>query len=173
MNLSRALVREPDVVDVAHYRRRVAHLAWIYPALFAMSATGLGILVSRGRFFVTLTQRSNVETLTIAFFLLFFSYLVALTAAGAWGGARVWTYRLRATISGQDAVNRRRLAALGEIGGGQAVALSHVVEREDRPGQTFALQIRDHLGSMGTLRIDGARLCHVEAHRGGTNNLLA
>jgi hypothetical protein len=46
---------------------------------------GIGLLVWKAQLFVTLTQRSNVETLTLAFFLVFFAYLGILSARGAVG----------------------------------------------------------------------------------------
>jgi hypothetical protein len=60
IDLGRALVREPDVSDARHYARRVLLLALIHPALFTLSLFGVVLVVWRGRFFVTLSQRSNV-----------------------------------------------------------------------------------------------------------------
>ena len=51
------------------YVRRVHRLALAYVCLFFASLVGIFLLVWWGQFFVTLTQRSNVETLTIAFFI--------------------------------------------------------------------------------------------------------
>ena len=50
-------IREPDVSDATHYRRRVNRLAFIYVALLLAAVVGFALLVWRGRFFVTLTQR--------------------------------------------------------------------------------------------------------------------
>jgi hypothetical protein len=117
MDFARSVVRAPDVGDAAAHRRRVTGLCLIHPSLFAAAATGFGLLVWRGRFFVTVAQRSNIETLTIAFFLFFFAYLVSLTARGAWGGLRVGWYRARARLSRDpDRVERAKAATLGAPG---------------------------------------------------------
>ena len=50
IDLSRAVLREPDVSDARHYRRRVLWLSLIYPGLFLGSLTGLVLLDWRGRF---------------------------------------------------------------------------------------------------------------------------
>jgi len=63
-------------------------LAAEYLALFICALTGIALLIWKAQLFVTLAQRSNVETLTIAFFLVFFAYLAALSAPGARGARR-------------------------------------------------------------------------------------
>src|SRR5689334_21408908 len=101
MDLARRLIREPDIVNPAQYRRRVRQLAAAYHSAFILALVGIGLLLYFGRFFVTLTQRSNVETLTIAFFLVFFAYVAHLTARGAWGG-RVKVAHLDAHRAGSN-----------------------------------------------------------------------
>jgi hypothetical protein len=173
IDLGRAAVREPDVSDARHFRRRVRWLAVTHPLLCASSLTGLVLLCWRGRFFVTLSQRSNVETLTIAFLLLFFAYLTALSLRGAVGGVRVCLFWVRASLARDaEALERKKLALLGERGPGPAAALNKIVERADRPGEPFELAVRDDLGSMGRLRVDGARVDHVDAFCDGSNSLL-
>ena len=173
MDFARALVRAPDVADAAHYRRRVTWLCIIFPTLFCLAAVGLVLVVWRGRLFVTLAQRSNVETLTIAFVLFFFAYILSLTAKGAFGGLRVALYHLRAWLARDaDAVERAKIAALGKPGDGPACAINRVIERADRPGEPLVLAVRDRFGSMGSMRIDGVRIDHVEAHRDGSNNIF-
>ena len=172
IDLDRA-IREPDVSDAAHYRRRVTRLAFVHPALFASAVIGLVLLLCRGRFFVTLSQRSNVETLTIAFFLLFFTYVALLSARGTWGGLRVLWYRAVGRIRGEDEAERRKIAALGAGQAHPACSLNLAIERSDRPGEPLEFAIRDRHGSLGKLRVDGVRVEHLESLRDGSNNLLA
>lgn len=164
LDLGRVLVREPDELNARAFRRRVTWLAAIHPMLFLVAVAGLTILIWHGRYFVTLSQRSNVETLTIAFFLMFFTYVAMLTGKGALGGLRVAWYRLHR--DGQ-------LRALGAVGAGPSAALNCIVERSDRPGEPFRLQICDRRGSMGALKVDGVRVLHTDAFLEGSNSLLA
>ena len=172
MDVARAVVRAPDVTDAHHYRRRVHLLCAIFPSLFILAGVGLTLVVWHGRLFVTLAQRSNVETLTIAFMLFFFAYVMTLTANGAVGALRVAYYHLLALAAGRDRIEWRKIAALGAPGTGPSVAINRVVERSDRPGQPLELSIRDRFGSMGKIRFDGVRVDHIEAHRDGSNNLF-
>jgi hypothetical protein len=174
MDAARRLIREPDVSDPRRYQRRVAELAAIYVAIFSLSVTGVALLLFHGRLFVTLSQRSNVETLTIAFFLLFFAYIASISARGAWGGLRIGAFRLAARFA-RDAsgVERRKIAALGSSIKRQAVAVNQIIERAGRPGEPFELRLADDDGCVGTIYVDGARVEHRSAHREGSNNLLA
>ena len=174
MDLARTLLREPDVTDARHYRRRVTQLAALYVAVFLLSLAGLVLLVGHGRLFVTLSQRSNVETLTIAFFILLFAYLALLSSRGAWGAVRVAAYRIQTRLA-RDAlvVERRKIAVLGERRKGPMVALNRTLERGDRPGEAFELTVADAAGPVGTLRVDGVRVQHLAAHRDGSNDLLS
>ena len=174
MDAGRRLIREPDVSDPGQYRRRVAELAAVYVAIFGLSATGIALLVLKGRLFVTLSQRSNVETLTIAFLLLFFGYIALITARGAWGGLRIGAFRLAARLAHDPTrVEQRKIAALGASEKHQAVAVNLLIERADHPGEPFELRVADDVGSVGRIRIDGARIEHRSGHRGGSNDLLA
>lgn len=174
MDAARRLIREPDVSDPRHYRRRVAELAAIYVAIFGLSVLGVVLLVLHGRLFVTLSQRSNVETLTIAFFLLFFGYIALLSARGAWGGLRVAAFRIAAHFA-RDAngVERRKIAALGDGSQRRAVAVNLLLERADRPGEPFEVRVADEAGCVGTIWIDGARIEHRAGHREGSSEMLA
>jgi len=171
--LAHAALRAPGISDPAHYHRRVTMLAIVHPALFASALAGIGLLVWHGELFVTLAQRSNVETLTIAFFLLFFGYFAVVTAPGAIGAARIVRFRIWQWIA-RDAerVAKRRQAALGRRGPGASAAFDKVIELASAPGAPWDVEIRDHVGSLGHLEFDGVRVTHLGAFRGGSNTLL-
>jgi hypothetical protein len=170
---SRAVLRGPGISDPGHYARRVRWLAAVHVALFLAAIAGEALLIWRGEFFVTLSQRSNVETLTIAFLLLFFGYFAVITAHGAVGGVRIAAYALRAAATRDRArVEDRKLAALGARGPGAIAAFDRAIEIADRPGEPWELELRDDHGSMGRIRIAGVRVQHVDAFRGGSNSLL-
>src|SRR5678816_2307966 len=129
LDLQHVALRGPGVSDPAHYRKRVYWLAIVHVALFVASIAGIGLLIWRGEFFVTLSQRSNVETLTIAFFLLFFGYFAVVTAPGALGGLRMGWFRARERISSDPArIATQRVSALGERGRGASAAFDKAIE---------------------------------------------
>jgi hypothetical protein len=167
-------IKEADTEDPQHYARRVRRLAGAYALLFAGSLAGIGLILWQGELLVTLAQRTNVETLTLAFFLVFFGYIAVLTAPGAVGALRVAYYAALARLVGRAEVERRKDRALGPpTAVTPAVALNAVLERDGRPGEPFAVPAADAFGSMGVLEVDGAEVRHARARRNGSNSLLA
>ncbi len=148
------IVSEPGVDSPEGYARRVRVLAATYAALFVACCTGAVLLAVEGKLFVTLAQRSNVETLTILFLLVFYGYLAVLSAPGAWGALRIVT-------------GGARIERLGEPGDGPYAALGVVLERSDSAPFRFDLQ------GLGELVVDGARVSQVRAQRGGSADLIA
>jgi hypothetical protein len=169
------LIREAETEDPQHYSRRVGQLALAYLLVFAGSLAGIALIVWRGELFVTLAQRSNVETLTLAFFVVFFGYLVAITARGAWGALRIAWYALQRLLGAAPLdVERRKAAALGPPGPiVPAVALNVMVELDGTPCRPFDVPVADDAGPMGRLVFDGAELRHKEVRGDGSNSLLA
>jgi hypothetical protein len=173
MNPARRLIREPDVGGPRQYRRRVRQLALTYVLSLGLASTGICLLIGHGRLLVDLTQKSNVETLTILFFILFFGYIAILSLRGAWGGAYIlwaWCSARRDPV----AAEARKSARLGRpVPRGPAVALNLALERADRPGKPFELAVRDDVGDVGAIRIDGVKVQHVRCFRHGSSDLLA
>jgi hypothetical protein len=174
-SFEQSIVREPGVETVEQYGRRVHRLALAYVTLFVGSCAGAALLIWQGQFFVTLTQRSNVETLTLAFFLVLFAYVGTLSAFGAAGAGRI-AYFAVVRRAGHDRreVERQKMRALeGKRGETLSGALSAIVERAEAPGQPFSLAIADEAGTLGTVTFDGAELRHDETIGNGSNGLLA
>jgi hypothetical protein len=168
---ARQFIKEPGADNAEHYAQRVLRLGAAYVTLFVLSLIGTGVLVWRAQLFVTLAQRSNVETLTLAFLMIFFGYLATLSAPGAWGVVQILRHQLGGDWADQQ---RRKMRGLGKSSGAPTVAeLNVVVERADRPSDPFELQVADRVGRMGTLRVDGARLSYEAEHRDGSNEVLS
>lgn len=174
-DLARTAIREPGVEGPRYYARRVHRLAVFYTGLFVASLVGIALLIWRAQFFVALTQRSNVETLVLAFFLVFFAYVAVLSAPGALGAARIARFAVLRRLGRDPAsVERLKQAALGPPGPtSAAVALNVVVAQEGQTGESFTLTVADEHGSLGTLEVRGAEIRLREAPRHGSNSLLA
>jgi hypothetical protein len=168
---ARKFVKEPGVEDARHYAQRVRRLAILYLTLFVVSLAGLVVLVWRAQLFVTLTQRSNVETLTLAFLVVFFGYVATLSAPGAWGCIRLARYGLRGDWTARQ---RRLLRGLGAPRGGPRVAdLNVVIESASRPDSPLEIPVGDEVARMGRLLVDGARLSYYSQFKDGSNEVLA
>jgi len=172
-NVAQSVIRETESHSARDYRRRTYHLALAYAALFLGSIAGLGLLLWQAQLYITLAQRSNVETLTLAFLFIFFGYLVFLSAGGAWGAAQIAYYELLARAGvGRTEVERRK-AQRRRGSPPPSVALNAVLEHAERPHQPFPLAIGDDAGPAGRLIIDGAEIKHVDGLGSGSNSLMA
>jgi len=164
------LIREPGADDPRQYAERVRRLAWWYIGLFTLSLVGLVMLVWRAQLYVTLAQRSNVETLVLAFLFVFFAYLTALSSRGAWGALHL----ARLSLGGDWlARQRRKTDALGPPSKASVVDLNVLLEHDQRPGESFTLTVADRGGSMGRLVVEGARLKYQPDYGGASNEVLA
>ncbi|HET7754038.1 MAG TPA: hypothetical protein VFK85_09015 [Anaeromyxobacteraceae bacterium] len=174
MGAIKQVVDEPGARSPQDYARRVLGLAVLYPLVTLASLAGEALLVWRVKALVTLTQRSNVETLTLAFFAVYFAYVGFLGARGVKGGLTILTWRLRARLRGHERNERSKHASLGPgSGDGPIVALNVVVERAGLEGRPFALRIGDDFGTVGAIEVDGARIRDAPERRDGSSNLLA
>jgi hypothetical protein len=174
--LEQAVIREPGAESAHDYRQRVHRLAAAYVVLFVGSAIGVALLVWQGRLFVSLTQHSNVETLTLAFLMIFFLYLIVLSTPGALGALRIAYYDALLPRLGTSAeeVERRKHAALGPPRNGPpTAALNVILERNGQPGETFCLPVGDAVGEMGEISVDAAGVTHLPKRRDGSNDVLA
>jgi hypothetical protein len=156
------IISEPEIGDARHYAFRVKILSALYIAHFAASIAGCGLLLWQAKLFITLTQRSNVETLTLAFFFVFFGYLAVLTSRGATSGSRVLYHAWRGT-----APHLPRRPAGAEP---PTVATNLAIESAAAPLAPLELRIDE---SMGVFRIDGARIEHCASHGTCNNNAFA
>lgn len=171
---TRTVVREPSVDSPRHYGQRVHRLAAIYVALFCGALAGLALLIWRGKFFVDLSQRSNVETLALAFFFIFFLYVAVLSRKGVAGAMRIAYYGLLARATrDRAAAERRKHEALPAANDRPFVALNVVLQRRNKPGDAFELAVSDDAGSLGFLRIDGARVTYLPSKQSGSNSIFA
>ncbi|HEX2172182.1 MAG TPA: hypothetical protein VHL09_07020, partial [Dehalococcoidia bacterium] len=172
--IEQSVIREPEVNTPEEYAFRVRQLAIFYLLLFVASVAGIALLIWKAQFFVTLSQRSNVETLTLAFFLVFFAYIAVISVGGAWGALRIALFAAQALIGDRGAVERRKWEALGPPKGDPpTAALNIILEKDGSPGERFEVPVADNAGSMGRIEVDGAAVMHHPARRDGSNSLLA
>ena len=171
--LTRSLIREATADSAEQFARRVYVLAGSYVILFAASLVGIGLLVQWARTLVILSQRSNVETLTIVFFLVFYGYSALISARGALGALRIAYYALQSSLRGAGTAEQAKSRALGPRSRRpQSVALSLMLQKDGAGSEPFDLIVADDHGSMGRLRVDGVRLTFFQEHADGSMELF-
>ena len=168
-------LKESSIASTQHYVRHVHKLAITYSALTLISIVGIGLLAWKSRLFITLAQRTNVETLTILFFLVFYAYIAIL----CWDGLRGATRILRANLvfgEDRDAKRERKKMAMLQYQAAiktNVCALNCVIEEEGKPNQPIEIEVDDGFGSLGRLSIDGVKMTRVDTVSDGSNNFFA
>jgi hypothetical protein len=148
---------EAPVVDVRSLRRRTNWLVAIHLVLATAGVTVLVLVVWRVRYFVTLSQRSNVEALLIAFVVIIVGYLLISTARAATGAVVLLTLRLAGRRRAQAWLHRRIQR------GRRETKRSYLNVRVLGPGPgPIEVPIADDLGSLGTLRLSDAEIALVD-----------
>lgn len=93
MSLSEDLVRKVSKTT-GQYRRRVYLMAGVYVLLNVTALASIVVIIWQYRLFVTLAQRSNIETLTLAIIAVLFGYFVITTFSGFIGALKLLFYNL-------------------------------------------------------------------------------
>lgn len=175
MAVADRLVREGGTRSVSEYRRHVYQLAAIYMALVLFGVGAIAVIIVWGKLFVTLSQRSNVETLTLAFILVLFAYLVIVSVPGAWGALKIMYYNAPAWF-GRDRAEveaRKQAAVTFNQTDTDSVYLNCRVCPQGQPDATITIPLRDDAGSLGAIIIDGVKMMHDQGSRHSSNSLFA
>ncbi|HEX5141850.1 MAG TPA: hypothetical protein VFX19_12970 [Dehalococcoidia bacterium] len=167
-----AVIREPQADTARQFSARVNLLAGLYALLFVASIAGIVLIVQWGKLLVTLSQRSNVETLTLVFFLAFYLYFILISWRGMLGALRVFYFGLRARIRGAEQGERAKDAALRRPGVEHSVGLNLIIERADLGHEPFRLRVSDGYSELGVVDVDGARLTYIPAYHGSSSELF-
>ena len=139
---------ESPAEDAAGLRRRATLLAIIHLVLATSAIAVLVLVVWRVRLLVTLAQRSNVETLVIAFVVVFLLYLLVTTMPATAGALRLFGYRAMARDRAQRSLQRKVRRDKKRT---QSTSLNVLVRGPD--GGDVVIPIEDRFGKICTLRI--------------------
>jgi hypothetical protein len=163
-----SVLKETAVGSVKEYARRVRFLAAIYVLVVFLCLFGEFLLFGKIRFFVTLAQRSNVETLTLAFFVVFYAYLALLCGRGAWGAARMLAGNAAWAKGKREG---RKMRMLRRRHTTSSVALNYALSGEG--SGHLAIPVQDEFGELGRFECQGARLTYHDFISDGSNDLFA
>ncbi|HKY51131.1 MAG TPA: hypothetical protein VJP45_07730 [Candidatus Limnocylindria bacterium] len=158
---------EAPATDPPSLRRRTNWLIAIHLVL-ATSAFAVLVLVAwRIRLLLTLTQRSNVETLVIAFVVIFLGYLLVTTAPATIGALRILAYRAMGTERGQRALQRKVRSDRKET------KRSHMNVAVRGPGdRDVEVPIQDRFGKICALKLHLTEVVFEEAPEELTHSVL-
>ncbi len=155
------LVKHQGAENATQYRRRVMLLAAIYFGIGLLTITSLLLIAWRIKFWVTFSQRSNVETLTFALIFVLFAFLLVRTFRGFIGAVRIFWYNGLRRVMGRKDIEPAKHAALTDLKPGQKTKRAYTDLQILPAGQPYAairIPLEDKVGSIGELEIDGVRL---------------
>lgn len=158
---------EAPAVDPPSLRRRTNWLVAIHLVLAVAALAVIALVVWRIRLLITLAQRSNVETLVIAFVVIFLAYMLVTTGPSSIGALRLLGYRAIGTESAQRALQRKARAGKKET----MRSYLNLVVRGPRGGD-IEVPIQDRFGKLCTLRIHLAEVAFVDAPQELTHSTL-
>jgi hypothetical protein len=144
---------ESPVQDVRDLRRRTNLLIAIHIVLTIACVALLAILAWRLKLLVTLSQRSNVETLLIGFFAAFVLVLLVTTGQATAGSVTLLLLRLAGHDRGQRWIQAHRVEKVRDE---PTLALLNLAVKG--PEGALVLPLEDGFGRLGVLRVDGVDL---------------
>jgi hypothetical protein len=144
---------ESPVASVRDLRRRTTLLAVIHVVLASASVALLAMLVLRLELLVTLSQRSNVETLLLLFFAAFVTVLLVTTGPATLGALTLFGLRCLRAARRQRWVQAHRVEGRRDA---RTLALLNLWVTG--PEDALELPLEDGFGRLGLLRIRGVEM---------------
>jgi hypothetical protein len=173
MALSEELVKDKLTPSAGTYANRVRWLAVVYIVLNIVS---LGITVAiawRVQFFVTLAQRSNVETLVLAIIFVLAAYYLISTFRGFAGALRMAWLNMPVlwarTPESRDRIEHNKQDALRAPDKPNSAFFDQAVRLKGKLDQPIRWRVGDSAGEMGELELDGVKITYYP-RKGGINN---
>jgi hypothetical protein len=158
---------EAPARDPASLRRRTNWLIAIHLVLATAAVVVLALVIWRIRILMTLAQRSNVETLVIAFVVIFLAYLLVTTAPATIGALRIIVYRAMGTERAQRALQRKARKDRKET------KRSHMNVAVRGPGaRDVEIPIQDRFGKICTLKLHLTEVVFEDAPEELTHSVL-
>lgn len=157
------IVRTPET-----YASRVRLLALIYFTLNVIALIVAVTIAWRVQFFVTISQRSNVETLTIAIIFVLALYYIFTTSKGFIGALRMlW---LNASPTNKEQRKQNALKADSQL---KYVCLDIAVRPAGKPQGEIKWEVEDEAGKLGDLVLNGVRVTYYPVKAGMSGSLFA
>jgi hypothetical protein len=164
MALAEKAIKEVVTRTPRRYDTRVRSLAIIYVVLNLVSLAIAITIVWRGQFFVTLSQRSNVETLTLAIILVLSIYYIVTTFKGLVGAVRIMVLN-----AGDRNREDRKHRALPPGKESKFVTFDQEIRLEGNPNQPIQWEVGDEAGKLGEVEVDGVK-CTYYPQKDGMND---
>jgi hypothetical protein len=173
MSLAERFVKEHATSTPENYASRVRWLAVIYVALNLISAAIMVAVAWRFQFFMTIAQRSNVETLTLAIIFVLALYYMISTFGGFIGAMRIILLNLPGLwTQDKGKIEWRKHNAIRTGGSPKAAYLDQAIVLKDKPGEVIIWQVSDDTAKLGEVELRGVEAKYYPIKDGMNNSLL-
>lgn len=179
MSLAEDLIREQTLENTKSYARRVRMLALIYFVLNALSIVIIVTIAWRIRYFVTLAQRSNVETLVLAIIFALAAFYLISTFKGFIGAVRIlWLNSFGMSGSSKESKERREgrkhtsIKTVKKGGESKSAYFHQAIFLEGKPGEAIKWSVGDSAGKLGDLVVDGVKATYYPIKDGMNNSIF-
>lgn len=172
MSLAEKLVKDKATSTPERYAVRVRWLAAIYLLLNLISLVIMVAIIWRVQFFITIAQRSNVETLTLAILFILALYYVISTYKGFFGALRIiWLNLPGLWTRDKSKIERRKHNAIRTGGSPRSAYFDKAITLEGKPDEPIVWQVGDDTGKLGELEVKGVEAT-FHPIKAGTNNSI-
>ncbi len=175
MALAEKLIKEHVSETPDRYAARVRWMAVIYLALNLLSVAIIVAIVWRVQFFVTLTQRSNVETLVLLIVMVLAAYYLVSTFGGFVGALRLLWLNMPLLwargAAAREKVEQRKHEALGISNDAKAAYFDQTIYLEGKPHEPIRWVIGDSTGKLGEIELNGVE-AKYHSLKGEMNNTI-
>lgn len=175
MALAEKVVKDQLTRTPERYAARVRWLAAIYFTLDTLSIAIIVAIAWRVQYFITLAQRSNIETLVFLIVFVLAVYYLATTFKGFIGAIRmIWLNLPRLSARNEESIERierRKQAALQNNTDPKSAYFDLALCLQNHHGQPIRWEIGDNAGKLGDLEINGVEAKYYPV-KGGMNSAL-
>jgi hypothetical protein len=169
MALAERLVKQQLTITPERYANKVRWTAATYFILNLVSVIIMVTIIWRGQFFVTLSQRSNVETLALLIVFVLALYYVLTTFKGFVGALRILWLNSPFIRGDRERIKHQAIP----VGSTPIyVCLDRAIRRQDRPDEPIRWDVADEAGKLGELELDGVKFTYYPLKDGMDNSIF-
>jgi hypothetical protein len=176
MALAEKFIKEKATRSPERYAARVRTMALVYLALDTISIIIIVAIAWRVRYFITLSQRSNVETLTLAIVFILALYYLLTTFKGFIGAIRMAWLNFPKILSKDEKqyekVEQRKHSALPQGRETISAYFDQAIVQEGKPNEPIKWELVDSAGKLGEIELDGVEAKYYPIKDGMNDSLF-
>jgi len=172
MSLAEKVVKEHVTRTPERYAARVRWMAVIYLTLNIISVAIIVAIVWRVQFFVTLAQRSNIETLTLAIIFILAIYYIFSTFRGFTGSLKMLFLNVPRLWRKEEEVEWKKHRAIRTGGEPKSAYFDQAITLEGKPDEPIVWQVGDDTAKLGEIEVKGVEAMYHPIKDGMNDSLF-